>query len=111
MPGRGRLLPDVAAEHLLIEIRRLRPHGDGIASRSKLLQGYGRQLVEGEAKSAWTRRSCREDHLIERVRGFRAPVAARTFVKVGVQADGSRYLVGYSAQSQHYVGGVTLRRE
>jgi hypothetical protein len=32
MPGDVRLSLDVAAEHLLIEIRRLRSHDDGVAA-------------------------------------------------------------------------------
>ena len=44
MADSGRPLLDVAAEHLLIEVRRLCPHDDGIASRSQPLQWHGRQL-------------------------------------------------------------------
>src|SRR5262245_9826489 len=102
---------DVAAEHLLIEIRRLRANGDGIAARSQRLQGYASQLVQGEARSAARTGSFGEDDLVERVRRFRTQAAARTFVNISVQVDRSRYSLGYAAQSQHNVGRVTLRRE
>src|SRR5262245_22738857 len=106
----GRLSLDVAAEHLLVEVRRLRPHGDGIASGPKLLQRHRRHLVQGEAWAARTGRSG-EDDLIERVGWFRTQVAARTLVNIGVEMDRSRYSLGYAAQEQDDVGGVTLRRE
>src|SRR5215475_10147009 len=109
MPG-GRLSLDVSAEHLPVEIRRLRPHDDRIASGPKLLQRHRRQLVQGEAWAARTGRSG-EDDLIERVRRFRTQVAARTFVNVGVEMDWSRYSLGYAAQEQDDVGGIALRRE
>src|SRR5262247_1091548 len=106
----GRRSLDVPAEHLLVEIRRLCAHYDCVGSGAELLQRHGRQLVQGEAWPARTGDSG-EDDLVERERWFRTQVAARPFVNVGVEMDGSRYSLGYAAQEQDDVGGVTLRRE